>query len=89
MSLSRRTVLKLGLGAGAVSLLDSLPIGATAAASPSHPLLAPTARERFMAARPIPLHRVRLTGGPLKAHQDADAKYLLELEPDRMLAYYR
>jgi len=89
MSLSRRTVLKLGLGAGAVSLLDSLPIGATAAASPANPLLAPTARERFMAARPIPLHRTRLTGGPLKVHQEADAKYLLELEPDRMLAYYR
>jgi DUF1680 family protein len=91
MSLSRRTVLKLGLGAGAVSLLDALP-GTTAAASPAlplQPLLAPAARERFMAARPLPLHRVRLTGGPLKQHQDADIKYLLELEPDRMLAYYR
>lgn len=88
MSLSRRTVLKLGLGAGAVSLLDALPTG-VAAASPIRPLLAPTAKERFMVARPIPLHRVRLTGGPLKLHQDADIKYLLELEPDRMLAYYR
>ena len=89
MSLSRRTILKLGLGAGAVSLLDSLPTG-VAAASPLSSALAPTTpRERFMAARPLSLHRVRLTGGPLKRHQDADIKYLLELEPDRMLAYYR
>jgi DUF1680 family protein len=28
-------------------------------------------------------------GGPLKRAQDITAKYLLELEPDRMLAYYR
>ena len=88
MSLSRRTVLKLGLGAGAVSLLDALP-ASVASGQPVHPLLAPTGKERFMAARPIPLHRVRLTGGPLKEHQDADIKYLLDLEPDRMLAYYR
>ena len=38
---------------------------------------------------PLPLNHVRLTGGPLKAAQDADAKYLLELEPDRMLALLR
>src|SRR5213083_2132250 len=40
-------------------------------------------------ARPLPLSAVRLTGGPLKQAQDLDAKYLLELEPDRMLAFYR
>ena len=40
-------------------------------------------------ARPVPLHRVRLTGGPLQRAQQADVKYLLELEPDRMLAFYR
>src|SRR5215469_1505857 len=38
---------------------------------------------------PLPLDHVRLTGGPLKAAQDADAKYLLELQPDRMLAFLR
>lgn len=41
------------------------------------------------AARPLPLTAVRLTGGPLKHAQDLDAKYLLSLEPDRMLAFYR
>jgi uncharacterized protein len=40
-------------------------------------------------ARPLPLGAVRLTGGPLKQAQDLDAKYLLSLEPDRMLAFYR
>jgi DUF1680 family protein len=40
-------------------------------------------------ARPLPLASVRLTGGPLKHAQDLDAAYLLELEPDRMLAFLR
>ncbi|HEX6558317.1 MAG TPA: beta-L-arabinofuranosidase domain-containing protein [Longimicrobiales bacterium] len=44
---------------------------------------------RPLVARPIPLKSVRLTGGPLKQAQDADIQYLMELEPDRMLAYYR
>lgn len=41
------------------------------------------------AARALPLETVRLTGGPLKNAQDLNAKYLLALEPDRMLAGYR
>ena len=41
------------------------------------------------AATPFPVSDVRLTGGPLKNAQDLDAKYLLALEPDRMLAGYR
>lgn len=40
-------------------------------------------------AQPLPLSAVRLTGGPLKHAQDLDAVYLLKLEPDRMMAYYR
>ncbi len=40
-------------------------------------------------ARPLPLNAVRLTGGPLKHAQDLDAAYLLALDPDRMLAFYR
>ncbi len=40
-------------------------------------------------AHPLPLSAVRLTGGPLKRAQDLTADYLLKLEPDRMLAYYR
>ena len=41
------------------------------------------------AARPLPLSVVRLTGGPLKRAQELDAEYLLKLEPDRMLSFYR
>ena len=48
-----------------------------------------TRAHEFFKARPLELSSVRLLGGPLKQAQDLDAKYLLELEPDRMLAYYR
>ncbi len=44
---------------------------------------------KILQARPLPLNKVRLTGGPLKRAQDVTAKYLLQLEPDRMLAGYR
>ncbi|RYX82668.1 hypothetical protein EON83_18390 [bacterium] len=40
-------------------------------------------------AQPLPLSAVRLTGGPLKHAQDLDINYMLKLEPDRMMAYYR
>ena len=40
-------------------------------------------------ARPLPLSAVRVTGGPLKRAQQLNADYLLKLEPDRMMAYYR
>jgi DUF1680 family protein len=45
--------------------------------------------ERLVKARPLPLDTVRLTGGPLKHAQDVELEYLLQLEPDRMLAYLR
>jgi hypothetical protein len=40
-------------------------------------------------ARPLPLSADRLTGGPLKHAQDLDTRYLLALEPDRLMAGYR
>src|SRR5512133_58309 len=40
-------------------------------------------------ARPLDLTGVRLLGGPLKQAQDVTARYLLTLEPDRMMAGYR
>ena len=85
MTLSRRNVLKLGLGAGAISLLDSVPVPASAL--PAERTDGP--RKPILAARRLPLEGVRLLGGPLKQAQDADIRYLLQLEPDRMLAYYR
>jgi hypothetical protein len=40
-------------------------------------------------AHALPLSTVRLTGGPLKAAQDADAAFLLGLQADRALAALR
>lgn len=47
------------------------------------------AESKTVKLNPLPLNHVRLTVGPLKTAQEADAKYLLELQPDRMLAYLR
>ena len=45
--------------------------------------------EKILKARSLPLNKVRLTGGPLKQAQDVTEEYLLQLEPDRMMAGYR
>jgi DUF1680 family protein len=45
--------------------------------------------DKMLRARPVPLSDVRVTGGPLKNAQELTAKYLLLLEPDRMMAFYR
>lgn len=37
----------------------------------------------------FPLSAIRLTGGPLRRQQDLNHKYLLQLEPDRLLCNYR
>jgi DUF1680 family protein len=90
MSVTRRNVIKLGLSAGAASLLDTIPVSANAAPPSASATAAPgIPLQRRLTARPLPLHGIRLLGGPLKRAQDADIGYLLQLEPDRMLAYYR
>ena len=53
------------------------------------PNAAQISENKILKVRPLPLNSVRLTGGPLKNAQELDAKYLLELEPDRMLAFLR
>jgi uncharacterized protein len=52
-------------------------------------VLTPITPKIAQAAKPLPLNAVRLTGGPLKRAQELDAEYLLKLEPDRMLSFYR
>ena len=84
MTLSRRAAVKLGLGAGAAPLLGALPLASGAAPATRHDLESTRLR-----ARPLPLSDVRLTGGPLAHAQELNARYLLALEPDRMLAFYR
>jgi DUF1680 family protein len=89
---TRRSFLQVSAGAAAAL---SLRVDNAAAARPLDlrtQAQDPAVRDfagKLLRARPIPLDQVRLTGGPLKQAQDATARYLLQLEPDRMLAYYR
>lgn len=82
----RRSFLQASVATAAgVALGPLAPLG-----SQRHEAFAATpAASGRVVARPVPLTRVRITGGPLRRAQDADRKYLLELEPDRMLAFYR
>ena len=82
VTITRRTTLKLGLGAGALPLLGAAPAMA-AAATDRCPAV------DVVRCRPLPLTAVRLTGGPLKHAQEMNGRYLLELAPDRMLSYFR
>lgn len=83
--MSRRRFLK---AAGAVGA--GLALGPRLAGAASAPATAGPIKNAVPdAARPLPLASVRLTGGPLKHAQDLDAQYLLALEPDRMMAYFR
>src|SRR5712691_5166905 len=68
-------------------LVSAILLAATANAQQLNP--AKTSEQKLVKARPLPLSSVRLLAGPLKSAQDLDAKYLLELEPDRMLSYLR
>ena len=79
-SRARRSLLQICLSSCLVLPLQ-------AAAGNENP--AQLAESKTVKLNPLPLNHVRLTGGPLKAAQEADAKYLLELQPDRMLAFLR
>jgi DUF1680 family protein len=88
MKITRRAILQLGIGAGALPLLNRWPFVASMVGDETKgPGTGPG--EEKLRARPLPLTAVRLQGGPLKHAQDLDCRYLLELEPDRMLAYFR
>ena len=78
--------------AGVVMLAGCRSPQAADSSSPAYSKLAPTeAIQNAIScdARPLPLSAVRLTGGPLKQAQELDAKYLLELDPDRIMYYLR
>src|SRR4051812_42290794 len=90
MSITRRDFVQRSASAAAL-----VGIGATPSAAETLATAAGIERRRagidpkFITAHPLTLDRVRLTGGPLKQWQDSAAKYLLSLDPDRMMAYYR
>lgn len=95
MSASRRDFLQRSASAAALVTLGPLEAervaaddrGQAGAQSGAQQVRALEAR--LLRARPVPLNRVRVTGGPLKHAQDLTSKYLLALDPDRMLAFYR
>src|SRR5579871_6505427 len=80
-ALNRRQFLQT---VGAVSAGMALGVHAVEAA-----LRKPITNAIPIVAHPLPLSAVRLTGGPLKHAQERDADYLLKLEPDRMMAFFR
>jgi len=95
MASSRRDFIQVSTAAASALTLGSLGLDRRALASEAWTgqLARNPAVRAFEAgmlrARPVPLDKVRLTGGPLKHVQDITGTYLLSLEPDRMLAYYR
>lgn len=64
----------------------ALPLPAAQPKTPSPEKIAPAVS---LKALPFPLSDVRLLEGPFKHAQDLDAAYLLKLEPDRFLAWFR
>jgi hypothetical protein len=63
---------------------------AAASISASLPATAPTVKPAVsFKAEPFELSAVRLLEGPFRHSQELDHAYLLKLEPDRMLAWYR
>ncbi len=83
MSFARRKFLKIGLGAGVTPLLLRFPGAGRQGLGPA------AFEEQTLQAQVLPTNAVRLTGPPLKHAQDLNGEYLLALEPDRMLAFYR
>ena len=74
-----------------LSAAGTLGAGLALGVKPAHPAALTPGKPlpRAHAARPLSLTAVRLTGGPLKRAQDLDRNYLLALEPDRMMAFFR
>lgn len=94
-AVSRREVLRLlgagalGTGAALAAACNStapLPGARSASTRPASTQPAPSAGPRV---EPFPMADVRLSPGPFKDAQDRDARYLLSLEPDRLLHNFR
>ena len=94
MSSSRRDFVQLSATAAASLALGPAHLGATSPVRSKDRFLVddPSVRAfeaRLLRARPLALDKVRLTGGPLLHAQELTARYLLSLDPDRMMAFYR
>jgi len=89
MDSARRDFLKSSATAAAALTLGSNTAGAAEPAARAPDETVSAFERRMLRARPVPLAKVRLTGGPLKHAQEITAAYLISLEPERMLAPYR
>jgi DUF1680 family protein len=95
MSSSRRDFLQLTATAAASLTLTPGTMRAEPASmadaetGPDGPAAIRAFEARMLKARPLALDKVRLSGGPLKHAQELTARYLLSLDPDRMMAFYR
>src|SRR5215831_6190650 len=89
MHSTRRDFLRLSTAAAAGFAVGSRVRSVAAQAQVAQNSSVRVFEEKMIRAHPVPWSRVRILGGPLKRAQDLTARYLLELEPDRMLAFYR
>ena len=77
-------------GAAAESVANGyLPNNDHAGVAPDTPTSIKAFEMRLFRARPLPLKNTRVNGGPLKHAQEITGTYLLSLNPDRMMAFYR
>lgn len=71
-------------------MLACLIVSATEAVTPTHPAPFQQVEEQVpMAVRAFPLSHVRLLDGPFREAQQRDMEYLLRLDPDRLLSWFR
>ncbi len=90
MPSSRRDFIHISATAAASALaFRPLRIDAAGAQASAASTAAPGLEQTLRRAHPVPLGQVRIAGGPVKHAQDLDAAYLLALDPDRMMAFYR
>ncbi|MEP6833379.1 MAG: beta-L-arabinofuranosidase domain-containing protein [Gemmatimonas sp.] len=102
MTTTRRDFLQRSVTASAAAALSAGPLAASASAAErmareddaanaavDTPATIKAFERRMFRAKPVALSKVRVTGGPLQHAQEITGKYLLSLNPDRMMAYYR
>jgi DUF1680 family protein len=77
----------LGLASGSIVLLHAQDANTVQRVDDSSPAFID--QENLVQAWPFDLSQVKVTGGVFKANQDLDEKYLLSLDPDRLLRNFR
>jgi uncharacterized protein len=89
MASTRRDFIQISATAASALVLRPLRLGAAGRHPTAETPAVRTFEQTMLRATPVALGNVRITGGPVKHAQDLDAAYLLSLDPDRMMAFYR